>query len=276
MTVETWLRPAVHQLQSAGIGTARLDALVLLEDVTEHDRSYLLAHPELELFAAQEAELQKLLTRRAQHEPLAYVRGHTEFYGRTFVINCDVLEPRPESETMIELLKALVEDGLVGQVIGGPLTIADIGTGSGALGITAALEVPQAQVSLLDIDPKALMVAKMNVDKLTPSVSVAESDLLTQTNQDYTVLLCNLPYVPDDYQINIAASHEPAIAIFGGPDGLDLYRRLFVQIEQLANRPLYIITEALPPQHAALQVIAAQAAYSLAQTQDFIQVFRLA
>src|SRR5882724_10467070 len=86
MNINTWLRAAAAQLDEAGIGTARLDALVLLEDVTGTDRAKLLAEPEAVLTAGQQAKLTKLLNRRATHEPLAYIRGHTEFYGRTFVI----------------------------------------------------------------------------------------------------------------------------------------------------------------------------------------------
>ena len=146
------------------------------------------------------------------------------------------------SQTMIKLLKKLPDLPLR------PL-IADIGTGSGALGITAQLELPKASVELLEIDPKALEVAKMNVDKFTLSIKLLRSDLLAQTEASHDVLLCNLPYIPDDYQINEAASQEPKIAIFGGPDGLDLYRKLFLQVKNRPFKPLYILTESLLPQH---------------------------
>src|SRR4051812_18952492 len=94
-------------LRDAGIGTARLDAMVLLEDCLSKDRAHLLAHPELELTAEQEKLLDAQIKRRLAHEPLAYIRGKTEFYGRDFLINKYVLEPRPESETIIDLLKKL-------------------------------------------------------------------------------------------------------------------------------------------------------------------------
>lgn len=274
MKLNGWLDQSTRQLELAGVGTARLDALVLLEDVLGVDRSRLLAEPELEISAAQQAKLEKLLNKRAKHVPLAYVRGRTEFYGRDFVISPAVLEPRPESETMIELLKQLVQAGAFGTQGGKSLRIADVGTGSGALGITAALEVPGSQVELLEVDPKALKVAQMNVAKFTLNISVIKSDLLTRSTQHNDVLLCNLPYVPDDYQINRAASREPSLAIFGGPDGLDLYRRLFEQARNVPNQPLFILTESLPPQHAALKEIAERSGYRLLKSDDFIQVFR--
>jgi release factor glutamine methyltransferase len=176
---------------------------------------------------------------------------------------------------MIELLKSLIETEQPHFKTDSPLRIADVGTGSGALGITAVLEVPGTVVDLLDIDQKALETAKINVDKLTSGMTVTQSDLLRSADRHYDVLLCNLPYVPDDYQLNLAAGHEPKIAIFGGPDGLDIYRQLFKQVEKLTKQPLFILTEALPPQHAALDSIANQSGYSITQSEDFIQVFRV-
>ncbi|HZL07777.1 MAG TPA: HemK/PrmC family methyltransferase [Candidatus Dormibacteraeota bacterium] len=273
MTYGDYLAKATVFLNDAGVGTARLDVLVLLEDITGKDRSWLLAHPEHEFLSSQQKEIQKLLKRRARHEPLAYIRGKTEFYGREFILTPAVLEPRPESETMIELLKTLPTLGSIASKTTKPITIADVGTGSGALGITAVLELPKATVNLLDIDPKALEVAKINVDKFTISAKVIKSDLLSGSSVNYDILLCNLPYVPDDYKINLSAAYEPEIAIFGGPDGLDLYRRLFNQVSKRPRQPLYILTEALPPQHRALEQIARHASYKLHSNNDFIQVF---
>lgn len=283
MRVSTLLKQAQRQLEAAGIGTARLDTLVLLEDVTGKDRGWLLANPDYEISPGKQGKLTKLLNRRAEHTPLAYVRGTTEFYGRNFVITPAVLEPRPESETMIDVLGELSATGRLlpknsenHENALKVLRIADVGAGSGALGITAKLEFPATQkvaVDLLEIDPEALKIAELNVDKYTTSISVMEGDLLSQSTKDYDVLLCNLPYVPDGHIVNQAAAHEPKLAIFGGLDGLDLYRRLFKQVEELKKRPLYILTESLPPQHAALQAIAQQSGYKLDRSDDFIQVF---
>ena len=133
--------------------------------------------------------------------------------------------------------------------------------------------MPKSRVELLEIDKKAAKVAKINVDKFTLEISVILSDLLSNSSQDNDVLLCNLPYVPDDYQINTSAMREPRLAIFGGPDGLDLYRKLFKQVKLLSQQPLYILTESLPPQQAVLEGIALDHAYRLWQKDDFIQVF---
>ncbi|MDB5170803.1 MAG: putative Modification methylase, HemK family [Candidatus Saccharibacteria bacterium] len=304
MTTSYWLNTATHFLESKSITTARLDCLVLLEDTLHMDRAQLLAEPTTEMKDAQVAHLQKLLSRRSKHEPLAYIRGHSEFYGRKFVVNAAVLEPRPESETMVDLLKGLplfssskigsecatspeapvfgpnstnngsgAEGASEGSKAAQTVKIADIGAGSGALGITAAIELEGASVDLFEIDPAAIKVAQFNVDRLTTGLRVIESDLLASASMDYDVLLCNLPYVPDDYGINKAASFEPAIALFGGPDGLDLYRKLFEQLATVQKRPLFILTESLPEQHAALAALAADNSYELQKTDDFIQLF---
>jgi release factor glutamine methyltransferase len=287
MTTSYWLNTATHFLQSKSITTARLDALILLEDTIGKNRAQLLAEPTMEMKDAWVAHLQKLLIRRSRHEPLAYIRGFSEFYGRKFVINSSVLEPRPESETLIELLLELPlfrsaegsnsvlqeHTAHANKTSSNRPTIADIGTGSGALGITAALQLPDATVDLLELDPAAAKVAQFNVDRLTTGLRVILSDLLDSTDAAYDVLICNLPYVPDDYAINKAATFEPVLALFGGPDGLDLYRKLFSQLSAVQKRPLFILTESLPQQHDSLKDLARENGYELDKTADFIQQF---
>lgn len=269
-TTSQWLTQATNQLEAAGIGTARLDALVLLEDVLDTDRAHLLAHPEIELTNEQQQTLVRLLNRRSMHEPLAYIRGKSEFYGRNFVITHAVLEPRPESETMIDLLKGRATSGQ-GQVI------IDVGTGSGALALTAKLEAPHAHVIAIDIDERCLEVAKQNATMHGASITLVQSDLLSKlptiTNYVSAIILANLPYVPDDYQINDAALQEPRLAIFGGQDGLDAYRRMFSQLSEYTNTEITVFTESLPFQHAALQSIAYADGFTEVTEEDFIQVF---
>lgn len=276
MIVQDWLPQAITQLKSAGVDTARLDAMVLLSDQIGCDRGYILAHPERRLSDLQLTELKKLLDKRATHMPLSYLRGKAEFYGREFVVGPGVLVPRPETEAMIDLFNQLLDE-LQGHQQSSPngkqWRVADVGTGSGVLGITAALEQPEVHVSLLEIDTAAIKIAKTNVINLSTATPVIESDLLKNAAQDYDILLCNLPYVPDDYVINQAATHEPVMAIFGGADGLDLYRRLFTQIKIVANKPLYILTEALPQSHELLATLAGANGYEVIKTADFIQLF---
>jgi release factor glutamine methyltransferase len=262
-----FLRQAAADLKRAGISSSRLDVLILLEDSTHRDRAWLLAHPEYKLTSHQLNKLTKQLKQRQQHQPLAYIRGISEFYGRRFRVNKRVLEPRVESETMIELLKKL---DLPKQP-----KIADVGTGCGAIGITAALEIHPSTVDLYDIDSNALAVAKHNEHMHELKLGVHKRDLLNRpARPDYDVVLANLPYVPNHWQINEAAMQEPRVAIFGGPDGLDLYRRLFKQLSAKPAKPRFVLTEALPPQHELLTAIATEHGFKQDRVRDFIQVFR--
>jgi release factor glutamine methyltransferase len=266
MKTKDWLKKAEYQLNNAGVGSAHLDSLILLEDITGKDRAWLLAHPEENLSLTQLKRLNSRLKRREKHLPLAYVRGHTEFFGRKFLVNRHTLEPRPESETMIELLLKLP--------IATKVKIADVGTGSGALGITASLEMHNINVDLYDIDAGALAVARHNLALHELHLHTRKSDLLRRHIRSYDVILANLPYVPDHYKINQAAAMEPKIAIFGGRDGLDIYRRFFHQLHRFHWQPKYVLCESLPPQHSDLAAIAEKYDFKLYQSQDFIQVFR--
>jgi release factor glutamine methyltransferase len=239
--------------------------LIMLEDSLHKDRAWVLAHPEHELPNIQTRRLQRKVERRATHVPLAYIRGHTEFYGRHFKVNRHVLEPRPESETMIELLKHL-------RLPRRP-SIADVGTGNGAIGITAALEIPGSIVDLYDISSGALAVAKHNTHLHETRLHARKMNLLSRPLRPYDAILANLPYVPDSWQINQAAMAEPKIAIFGGKDGLEVYRKFFHQLQRFTWKPKYILTEALPPQHENLAAIAAANGFELRRSSDFIQVF---
>jgi release factor glutamine methyltransferase len=270
-TIASWLERSIATLQHAGIETARLDALVLLSDELGQDKSWCLAYSEHKLQRSQVNNLNTKVAQRAQHTPLAYVRGHTEFYGREFEVTRQVLVPRPESEAMIELLKQAVgrsESGVV---------ICDIGTGSGCLAITAKLELPESDVYASDVDPLCLQTARANATNLHADITFLQGDLLQpyalRQTADGLLLLANLPYVPTNYPINQAAAHEPKLALFSGKDGLDEYNQLFTQADTLAQKPLYIITESLLPQHTTLIQIASQAGYKLVAEQNLAQMF---
>jgi release factor glutamine methyltransferase len=266
MTIGDILSQGVRQLTEAGIETARLDCLILLEDATGMDRAQLIAHPEASLTEHQTTIVFDALTKRQHHMPLAYIRGKVMFYGREFMVNERVLVPRPETETIIELLKTLpIESGM---------RIADIGTGSGCIGITAALELPSNSVMLYDIDDEALAVARANGERLgAQNAAFSTLNVLTGLPEPCDIVLTNLPYVPENYPINDAAGFEPKLALFSGPDGLDHYRAFWKQLGGAATKPHYIITEALPSQHHALAQLARHGGYVLEKTDDFIQLF---
>lgn len=271
MTVGAWLRENERVLRDAGVTTARLDTLVLLADELARDKSWLLAHPEHVLQIEQLKKLSTKITQRADHVPLAYLRGHAEFYGREFTVDANVLVPRPESEDMIELLKQAAS-------FESQVAICDIGTGSGCLAITAKLELPGATVIATDIDKSCLNTARENAARLGADVIFLQGDLLqpirkTKNEKRKTIIVANLPYVPLDYPINQAAAHEPKRALFSGTDGLDHYREFFAQVPTLTVCPACIITESLAEQHAGLVKIAELYNFTLQTTKGLAQLF---
>lgn len=280
MKIDDWLKTSSSRLSKEKLATARLDCLIMLEDVTAKDRGWLLAHPETNLTLDQLKLLNVLLLKRVKHLPMAYIRGFIEFYGRQFLVSKAVLVPRPESEDIIDLLKQLVTNkkSLPKHLPGHPTVIVDIGTGSGALAITAKLELPNTLVIASDISESALTIAKQNAQKHSSDIEFFVSNLLANFPADSLaesplVVMANLPYVPDNFVINKAAHHEPKIALFGGVDGLDLYRALFAQMVELPHTPVFVITESLPAQHQKLSLIAESYGYQLHTSRGFVQAF---
>lgn len=264
-TVGDYLQSATARLHEAGIETARLDCLVLMEDTLRTNRASLLAHSDMVLSAEQRTSLDKLVARRERHTPLAYIRGKAEFYGRTFTVSPAVLVPRPETEAIIALLTGLP--------LQHPPVVADIGTGSGCLAITSALERAASSVYAYDVSEAALAVARQNATALHASVTCIQSDLLQHYASPAEVIITNLPYVPQAHAINKAATFEPKLALFAGDNGLDLYRKLWQQIGVLHQQPVYVICESFPDQHADMATLAHNAGYLLAQTEGFAQQF---
>lgn len=272
MIIHNWLKNTSTTL-SLDSGTAQLDAEVMLAHVLGVDRSWLHAHPEFDIPTNKLNILDGYQKRRAQHEPIAYILEKTEFYGREFYITNDVLVPRPESETIIDLCKRYC-----GKKKPGSTFLIDVGTGSGALIASAVLETKINNALAIDIDDKCLEVAKKNINKYGLEIDVEKGDLLEpvfskDTEVKDLVILANLPYVPEQHSINQEASKEPAHAIFGGSDGLDLYRRMFEQLSKIHSKSVAIFAESLPYQHDDLKQIASNHDFEQTETADFIQVF---
>lgn len=258
-------------LRQAGIQTARLDVLVLLEDVIGKDRAWLLAHPEHKLSPALLKAIDELLAKRTNREPLAYLRGKAEFYGREFVVTPDVLIPRPESEAMVELARELASTQDINTVI-------DVGTGSGCLAISIKKELPGVHVTGVDISPAALKVARENARKHQVQIQWRRMDILADglprmpKTRPY-ILVANLPYVPAGLVTSPEITKEPGLALFSGNDGLGHYQSFFDYVGKLSNKPFAIITESLSEQHTALVGLARDSGYTVAKTQDLAQLF---
>lgn len=242
-TIAAFFRNANRTLAAAGITTARLDALVLLADALKQDKSWVIAHPEHELPAAQLTILEAQVERRAARTPLAYIRGRQEFYGRDFMVTPHVLIPRPETETLIELIKRLPHNG----------QLLDVGTGSGAIAVTASLEYPMLHVDACDVSQPALVVAQKNNAALGGSVTFFTSDLLAHADGPYTIIAANLPYVDPNWERSPETDKEPPIALFAADDGLALITKLIAQAPEKLTSDGYLLLEADPRQHQTIE-----------------------
>ncbi len=265
MTIAEWLTPNMIKLKEAGVDSPRRDCLVLLEDTIQKDRAWVVAHPEHILDQKVIQQLDTLIAKRLKREPLAYIRGKAWFYGRFFTVEPSVLIPRPESENFIELLKDI-----------NPRQVIDIGTGSGALAITAKLELPSATVVATDTSSSALTVAQKNASMHHANVQFVSGSLLEPINSEQfqdSVVIANLPYVPDELITSPEITHEPAEALFSGPDGLNHYRKFWEQITQAPVKPSTILVESLESQHKNMATLAQKAGYALQKTDILIQQF---
>lgn len=258
-----WVSQATHQLQEAGIASARLDAEIILAHTLLKSRTFLHAHPDFPLDPHRREIADARLRLRLDRTPIAYIVGHKEFYGRLFKVTPATLIPRPESEDMITILKKLAPTSTPDRLI-------DVGTGSGCLGITAKIELPTLDVTLLDISQHALNVAHKNAEKLNANVTLTRSDLLQSYPFQVKYILANLPYVDPTWQRSPETQHEPDVALFAEENGLSLIKKLIVQSLSHLVPTGYLLLEADPRQHAAIIEYAEKNDYSHHKTQGFI------
>jgi release factor glutamine methyltransferase len=227
-TVAGILKQAVSRLASTS-DTPELDVQVLLADILDKSRTWIVAHPESQLTQSQLASVKKALSRLEAGEPLPYVLGHWEFFGLDLEITPDVLIPRPETELMVERairwLKAAPERR----------TVADIGTGSGCISVAIVKNIPDAKVIATDISRPVLEVAHRNARRhnVEKCIDFIQCDLLPSypqslpTNLHFDLICANLPYIPTETLQGLAVyDREPTLALDGGTDGLTLVRRL--------------------------------------------------
>jgi release factor glutamine methyltransferase len=243
-----WL--AARDRLAAVSDSAALDAQLLLTDVLGYpDRAYLFTHPERTLTAEQAAHYAALIQRRADGEPVAYLRGFRDWYDRQIIVTPAVLIPRPETELLLEMALAYARPLSA-------LTAADIGTGSGALAVTFAAHTPQAAVYAVDISAAALDVARRNTEAANVRVTLLQGDLLAPLIAQgikLDLLLANLPYIASDAVPPLeVARHEPILALDGGADGLTLIRRLLADAPQVCQPHALILLEIGMDQGAAV------------------------
>jgi release factor glutamine methyltransferase len=237
VTIATALRQGEQLLAESGDPVPRLTAEVLLRHALHCDRAFLYGHPEQELTDLQWLHFGRYLHERREGKPTQYITRRQEFYGREFRVNPAVMIPRPETEHLIE---TALEVGR------GARVVVDVGCGSGAIAVTLQLET-QACVVATDISAAALEVAADNARRLGAAIHLVRCDLTgALANQSCDVLISNPPYVPlaerDSLQREVR-DWEPHVALFAGPEGLDIYRRLIEESPRLLKPGGWLIVE---------------------------------
>ena len=177
------------------------------------------------------------VNRMCKDEPMQYILGYEWFYGRKFTVNQDVLIPRPETEELVSNVLIAVDERMENRDT--PLSLIDVGCGSGAIGLSLKLEEPSLKVVLGDISAPALKVAEKNAKDLGAEVSFVEGDMLEpfiEAGVKVDVLVCNPPYIPSEQEMEASVKDfEPNVALFGGNDGLYFYKKVFDSCEKILN-----------------------------------------
>ena len=262
------LREASQMLEHAGVPESRREAGSLLSFVIGRDRTFLISHSEDELDNQQVEKLRVTIERRAAGEPLQYITGVQDFFGREFRVTPDVLIPRPETELLIE---AALE------VSKAPQFICDVGTGSGCIAITLLCELHDARAVAVDKSPAALEIAKLNAQRL----SVAEraefvvSDCFDSLDaREFDLIVSNPPYVSAGHLAGLqreVRDHEPLVALSPGPDGLTIIRRLVSQAPEFLKTNGHLIMEIGFDQGEAVQQLIEANVWELLEVRPDLQ-----
>jgi len=242
VTLRQALDEAARRLQLAGIERPRAEARLLaghalgltIEQVVGSDTNI--------LSGDQAFAIERLVQLRESRQPMAQVLGYREFYGRRFAVTADVLTPRPDSETLIDAVLRRVPER------SSPLEILELGVGSGCLLLSLLAELPRARGTGIEISPKALAVAGGNAEalRLADRVTLQAGDWSAAANGPFDVIVSNPPYIPHAEIAALepeVARYEPALALDGGKDGLDYYRRLAVDLDRLLAPGGFVVLE---------------------------------
>ena len=214
------LSAATERLKVSGSDTPVLDARLLLQAAAGISREDLILGPDRLLTAEQLSRFESFLARRERHEPVSRILGEREFYGRAFRVTPDTLDPRPDTETLIEAALAVMPKGA---------RLLDLGTGTGAIAITLLAERPEATGLATDLSPAALAVARENAARLgvADRLALVEGSWFAPVAGAFDIILSNPPYIPAGDIAGLSPdvrNFDPGLALSGGSDGLDPYR----------------------------------------------------
>jgi release factor glutamine methyltransferase len=260
------LKEATQILENAGVPEARREAGSLLSFVIGKDRTFLIAHAEAEVNDVD--RFQEAVERRAAGEPLQYITGTQDFFGREFRVTRDVLIPRPETELLVEAALEVDKDANL---------ICDVGTGSGCIALTLLCELNHARAVALDKSPAALEVAKFNAQELgvADRAEFVVSDCFDSINQrEFDLIVSNPPYVSASVVEGLqreVRDHEPLIALSPGPDGLSIIRRLINESPKFLRQNRHLIMEIGFDQGEAVQKLIDASVWELLEVRPDLQ-----
>lgn len=260
-TVAAAVRDAARRLAAVADNPAG-EATFLLAEAGGLTRAGIIANPDRRLDPEVAARFEAAVKRRAAGEPAAYITGHREFFSLPLAITSDVLVPRPETELLVELAIGLAGDG--------PCRIVDLGTGSGAIALALAKSLPRARVTAIDVSPAACDIAARNASALGLDVRVVCSNWFDALGEEvFDIVVSNPPYVrSDDPHFAGALGHEPRLALDGGADGLDCYRRILDATRAHLDGAGRVILEHGYDQRDALAALAAELGYRVLGAHD--------
>ena len=266
-TIQDILSSGTAYLESRGVEGARHSMQSLLVHVLGKNKTWLYLHYDDPLSEEQLAPLRKLLRERGKGVPLQHLLGSTEFYRREFRTDARALIPRPETEELVEMALSMArrKEGM---------RVLDMGCGSGIIGITLALELAKyhPDVVMIDISDEALSLTLENATALSARVKTYRSDLFTAWQPaednavvpptDFNLVLANLPYVPDGEEVATEVTHDPATALYGGPDGLDVVRRFLTDARPYLAEDCLVMLEVGHDQGHATAAIMTELGYT--------------
>jgi release factor glutamine methyltransferase len=256
MTIKESLLWSIKLLKDREVEGPKASAEFLLRQILGVSKTYLISYPNRKLNFVQEAKFRRWVGKRANHQPVWYITGKIEFYGQDFFVNKNVLIPRPETEIILE--KVIKKSfGIRNK------SILDVGTGSGAIVLTLAKKLPGNKYFASDLSPEALKVARKNAKNLKLQVEFKEGDLFGPwVGQKFDLVLANLPYVPHEDMNTLAYDlihYEPRLALDGGVEGLEVYKRFFEELPDFLNKKAKVYCEIGDKQGQAVLVMAKRA-----------------
>lgn len=265
MRLDSWISQAAFKLEAAGVESARLEAQLLAAHFLGRDRTWVLTHPETEV-----PETIETLSRRLAREPLAYILGYREFYGRLFCVQAGVLIPRQETEAVIEAVLELT--------LPIDAKALDIGTGSGCLAATLALERPGWNVTATDISAQALEVAATNAAILGARVRLLQGDLFAPVQgETFDIIVSNPPYVAEGTALMPeVVEYEPKQALFAGASGNEFYARLAQEAARYLRPGGFLVMEMGDTSAAPVERILMEEGWQVWFAPDLLKIPRVA